>query len=394
MRKPNRFEKDLLSLPSIDKKVLEDISKILLSGQLFRYNKEFSYVNQFEIEIAKHLNVKYALAVNSCGSALHLSLKSLNLNSQDTVLLNSFSLAPVPGAINKLGCQVKLVNVNDDLVIELDDLEKKILKFKPKCLLLSYMRGYYPKIENVLTLCNQYKVRVIEDCAHSFSTNYKGKYLGTWGDIGCFSLQTYKQLNCGEGGIIVTNDEELFSKLIILSGSYMFYKEHSISPPSNYFNNLIYNIPNYSSRINEITGIIGLSELKLVKDKNKKWRYLYFNLKKLLKENSLVKFPDLIDPQGFNPTSILFYLNFSCLDKCILFRKITHEFNLSIKWFGDNTPVGFTSNYNHWQYLDNKDKFNNLDFLFDLRLSLNLTDDDLLTINNIIQYTILKIIKE
>lgn len=340
-----KFNKKFNQPSDISTDIIDKITDTLKSGELFRYNKKFSYAKLFEKNLSLMFGVKYVLCVNSCGSALHLSLKTFNLDKNDIVLMNEFSLSPVVSAINNIGCKVEYVKINKNLIIDTNDLLSKIKKFKPKILLLSHMRSFFPKMDEIKKICDLNNVKIIEDAAHTMGIKYKDKYIGTWGEIGCFSLQSYKQINAGEGGIIMTDNPEIFSKLIILSGSYMYFKEHDLKPDDKYFKNLIYNIPNYSSRFNEIAAIIANSQLNdlLKNNSSRNKKYLFF--RKLLDKNEIIEFPNLVDFYNFSPTSILFYLNLSYY-KIIKFVNECKKMNVIVNYFGYSEPKGFTSNVN------------------------------------------------
>ena len=112
---------------------------------------------------------------------------------------------------------------------DLHDLRDKIIRLKPKFLLLSHMRGHMPEMSKVIELCKTFHVILIEDAAHALGVKHNGKMAGTWGDIGIYSMQSYKMLNAGEGGIIVSNNEELMWQCIHMSGAYETnYKLHMI----------------------------------------------------------------------------------------------------------------------------------------------------------------------
>ena len=126
---------------------------------------------------------------------MFLALRSAGVESDDVVLLNAFTLAPVPGAIEHLGAKVVLVDVDADLRVDLDDLEQAILEHRPKAFLLSHMRGHVADMAGVVALCEVHGVILIEDCAHTLGASYDGTPTGLFGAAGCFSLQTWKQIN-------------------------------------------------------------------------------------------------------------------------------------------------------------------------------------------------------
>ena len=161
--------------------------------------------------------------MNSCGCSIFLALKAVGVQFGDQVLMNAFTLAPVPGAIAHCGAQPVLVEVNEkNYTICLEDLKKKAESFENssgiKVLLLSHMRGHIVDMEELVKLCDELKVTIVEDCAHTMAASWNGRLTGTFGKVGCFSTQTFKHINSGEGGLLVTNDEDVAAKVILYSG--------------------------------------------------------------------------------------------------------------------------------------------------------------------------------
>ena len=152
--------KDELSTPltavaELSDKALENANSVLKSGQLFRYGENTSdgqFVAKLETEFAKYHNTKYSVGVNSGGSAMYVALISAGVTKDDVVLLNSFTLAPVPGALENIGCKIKLVEINENLIVDVIDLESKIKLHKPKAFLLSHMRGHFGDLEEIQKL--------------------------------------------------------------------------------------------------------------------------------------------------------------------------------------------------------------------------------------------------
>ena len=166
---------------------------------------------------------------------MYVALISAGVTKDDVVLLNSFTLAPVPGALENIGCNIELVEINENLTVDIADLESKIKLHKPKAFLLSHMRGHFGDLEEIQKLCKEHGVLLIEDCAHTLGGEWNGKKTGTFGIAGCFSLQTYKQINAGEGGIIITDDEDLAAKAILYSGSYGLHHQNGNAPSKEVF---------------------------------------------------------------------------------------------------------------------------------------------------------------
>ena len=188
-------------------------------------------------------------------------------------IVNAFTLAPVPGAIASVGAVPVFVDVPDDLTIDLDDLAAKA--GQARVLLLSHMRGHVCDMDRLMAICNAAGVAVIEDCAHTMGARYRGVPSGRHGLVGCYSAQTYKHVNAGEGGFIVTDDPVIAAKSVLLSGSYMLYARHRAAPPPEVFEGLRLDIPNISGRMDNLRAAILRPQLRLLEDRRIRWAALY-----------------------------------------------------------------------------------------------------------------------
>jgi dTDP-4-amino-4,6-dideoxygalactose transaminase len=134
------------------------------------------------------------------------------LAAGEPVLTNAFTLAPVPGAIAAAGGRPVFVEITPDLTLDFDDLAGKARATGARLLMLSHMRGHVCDMEALMALCGDLGLTVIEDCAHTMGAAWNGVPSGRHGAIGCYSTQTYKHMNSGEGGLIVTDDAEVWRR--------------------------------------------------------------------------------------------------------------------------------------------------------------------------------------
>ena len=189
-----RFEFDLTTPEPIPDEGIDRACQLMRSGRLFRYREGASSgpdeAGVLEVEMAEMTGSKYAVAVSSCGAAMFLALRSAGLGAGDKVLTNSFTLAPVPGAIDHAGGIPVIVETTEDLTMDLGDLEAKAKESGARWLLLSHMRGHISNMDEVVRLCRDFHVKLIEDCAHTFGATWADKPSGTFGVAGCFSFQT------------------------------------------------------------------------------------------------------------------------------------------------------------------------------------------------------------
>ncbi|WP_370301351.1 DegT/DnrJ/EryC1/StrS family aminotransferase [Pseudooceanicola sp.] len=196
------------------------IEELLQSGDLFRYTApQDAPVALLEAEFAEMLGSKYALAVSSCSAALFLSLKALDLPRDARVLVPGFTFAAVPSAVVNAECVPVLCEVGDNYRLVMEDFEAK-LDQDIAAVIISHMRGHTSDMDRIMALCDARGIPVIEDAAHSLGTTWHGRNIGTIGKIGCFSFQSYKMINAGEGGILITDDANLIARAVIMSGAY------------------------------------------------------------------------------------------------------------------------------------------------------------------------------
>jgi dTDP-4-amino-4,6-dideoxygalactose transaminase len=219
-----RFTGSFTQQEPIPEKGIAAALAVLRHGRLHRYNTapgEVAETALLEEEFAAFTGARYCLAVASGGYAMACALRTLGVGPGDRVLSNGFTLAPVPGAIASVGAMPVLVEATKDLTIDLPDLAAKIAASRARVLLLSHMRGHIADMSALMRLCTAQGVAVIEDCAHTMGAEWRGVPSGRHGVIGCYSMQTYKHLNSGEGGFLVSDDAGLMARAILLSGSYM-----------------------------------------------------------------------------------------------------------------------------------------------------------------------------
>tara|TARA_R110002072_G_scaffold4170_1_gene29292 strand:+ start:3447 stop:4625 length:1179 start_codon:yes stop_codon:yes gene_type:complete len=204
------------------------IDHLLQSGDLFRYTAAADApVSLLEGEFADMMGSKYALAVSSCSAALFLSLLALGLTKDARVLIPGFTFAAVPSAVIHAGCLPVLCEVGDNYRIDLKDFAAKLPGVN--AVIVSHMRGHTSDMDAIMALCDAADIPVIEDAAHSLGTLWRGRKIGTIGRAGCFSFQSYKMINAGEGGIMITDDADLVARAIIMSGAYEHnWKKHPV----------------------------------------------------------------------------------------------------------------------------------------------------------------------
>lgn len=391
--KITRFTKDFTQQEPIGKEAIDHATEILQSGRLHRYNvapDQAGEAAKLEEEFAEYIGAAYCLAVTSCGMAMYLALKSAGVQRDDTVLCNAFTLAPVPGAIHNAGAKIQLIDINSDYTVDLDDLENKAASGKAKFFLVSHMRGHLTDMDRLVSICNTHNVILIEDCAHTMGASWNGRKSGSFGKVACFSTQTYKHMNSGEGGLLTTNDPEIIAQAILYSGSYMLFDRHISRPPEEVFIKYKKQIPNYSCRMDNLRASLLRHQLRNLDDQCQRWNKRYLVLEDKLNNIPGISCPQRPKKEYYVGSSIQFSIQGQDAETIQKFLQKTLELGVELKWFGNPEPVGFTSAYSSWQYLEDLPKLTKTDrtlaTMCDMRIPLTFNFEDLERIAEIISY--------
>jgi dTDP-4-amino-4,6-dideoxygalactose transaminase len=332
---------------------IEAAVAVMRHGRLHRYNTvagEIAETALLEQEFAAQVGAKYCLAVASGGYAMATAMRAVGVKPGDKVLTNTFTLAPVPGAIAALGAVPVFVGVTDQLVIDLDDLAAKA--DQADVLLLSHMRGHLADMTALMAICDAAGITVIEDCAHTMGAAWDGVASGTQGKVGCYSCQTYKHVNSGEGGLLVTDDAEVAARAIMLSGSYMLYERHAAGPPKEAFETIRYETPNISGRMDNLRAAILRPQLKDLDRQVQRWNERYFVIEEGLRGTPGLTVIERPEKESIVGSSIQFLLSGWSEAAVHEVQSSCAARGVELKWFGGAEPVGFTSRYDSWRYVD------------------------------------------
>ncbi len=283
------------------------VEALLASGDLFRYTApDNAPVTQLESEFAALMGKKYALALNSCSSAIFLSLAALGVNAGDQVLIPAFTFAAVPSAVIHAGAQPILVEVNDNYRIDLVDFEHKLTP-QIKAVVISHMRGHTSDMDAIMELCEARDVPVVEDAAHSLGTLWNNHKIGTIGDVGCFSFQSYKMINGGEGGILITDDADVMARAVIMSGAYEHnWAKHNLADCA--FDDVQNTLPLYNLRMSNLSAVIISPQIEELDQRVNDGRKNHDYVAAKLNDCQYITVPPPLDPEQRAPDSIQFNL--------------------------------------------------------------------------------------
>ena len=244
---------------------------------------------QFENEFAQWMQVKHAIAVSNCTTALHLALLGSGVGPGDEVLLPSYTFVASANAVLYTGATPVFVDIvgPKDLNLSCDDLERKIT-LRTKAIMAVHLAGFPCDMDRIHSLAEKHGFKVIEDACHAIGASYLGpkdgrhygKKIGTLGDAGCFSFFANKNLVTGEGGMLVTDDDEIASKTRLLRSHGM--TKSSWDKASGRATDYDVTCLGYNYRCTEITAAIGLIQLRKLASNNAKRLELVVEYRKQL----------------------------------------------------------------------------------------------------------------
>ena len=381
-----RFTGSFTQQPAIPQAGIDAAMAVLQSGRLHRYNiapGEEPETMTLERDYARWQGAQYCLALASGGQAMQIALRAGGVRAGDAVLTNGFTLAPVPGAIAAVGANPVLVEITDDLVIDFNDLAAKATNSGARHLLLSNMRGHLCDMNALMALTNRLGVTVIEDCAHTMGARWAENKSGNFGLAGCFSTQTYKHMNSGEGGLLTSDDAEFMARAIMLSGSYMLYARHGAAPDPAVFADIRLDTPNMSARMDNLRAAILRPQLVALDATIAQWNARHDRVAAALAQHPTIRMAHRPAQESYVGSSLQFRIPGLQDDTAQGFLADLAARGVEVKWFGAAQPVAFTSAHQSWRYvaaqsLPETDRI--LSTLFDMRLPLtfSLNDCDLI----------------
>ncbi|PZR92381.1 MAG: aminotransferase [Stutzerimonas stutzeri] len=378
-----RLTRDLTEPEPIPEAGISRAVELMRSGRLFRYGEMGADQNDvalLEQEFAALIGRRYCVAVNSGGAALCLALKVLDVVPGDPVLVNGFTLAPVPGAVVHAGAKPVLVEIGSDYVIDCADLRRKARASGARILLLSHMRGHIADMDAVTAACDELGLLLVEDCAHALCASWEGRPIGSFGAAAAFSAQTYKHLNAGEGGFLVLDNPDRAARAILHSGSYMLHAQHLSSPSPDEIARWEEATPNFSMRMTALAAALLRPQLESLPHRAERWNAIHDRIALGLDGLRHLRLPQRPAKARHSATSIQFSLVDLAEPEIRAVLDLCAARGLPIKWFGAGRQRGFTSAPRHWRYAGEQGPMARthavLAGLCDIRTPLSMTEEE------------------
>ncbi len=334
-------------IPSAARDAIDDL---LQSGDLFRYTApQDAPVTLLEQDFANMLGSTYALAVSSCSAALFLALKALDLPRDARVMIPGFTFGAVPSAVIHADCIPVLCEVGENYRINMADFESKLDGVQ--AVIISHMRGHTSDMDAIMTLCTARDIPVVEDAAHSLGTTWHGQNIGTIGKIGCFSFQSYKMVNAGEGGIMVTDDADLIARAVIMSGAYEHnWKKHDVLQEA--FAKWQNKLPLYNQRMSNLAAAVIRPQLPELARRIRDGRTNHDYMAAKLNASQWIEVPEKLAPEVRAPDSIQFNMVGMSEPEIRAFADASKARGISVQVFGlsaDNARAFW-----NWDFLPEK----------------------------------------
>ncbi len=312
-------------------------------GVLYRYGLDAKRrgifrVDQFEKEVAKKVGSNYCLCVSHGTAALKLGLFALGIKSGDEVITQTFTFVATVEAILELGAKPVMAEIDNSLNMDTADLEKKITP-KTKAIIPVHMGGVSAKMDEIMTIAKKHNIPVIEDACQAMGGTYKGRYLGTIGNAGCYSLDIGKIITTGEGGLLVTNNKEIYLRA-------REYSDHGHEQNPNFPRGKdTRKFWGFNYKATELQGAIGLAQLKKIDYVLQKQKENKQKIKDAVIEIKNIEFREIPDIDGDTGDTLIFFVENK--DKANNFAKLLAERGLGTKNLPDAIDWHYAGAWNH-----------------------------------------------
>ncbi len=277
------------------KEEMEAVIEVMKGGYLFRYGNEndpafLHRVSALEEEFARYCGVRYALATSSGTSSLLASLLALGLKPGDEIIVPAYTFVASYSSAIFAGIIPVLAEIDESLTLDPGDIEQRITP-RTKAIMPVHMLGNPCNMDSIMSIAKKHGLLVLEDCCQAAGASYKGKKAGAIGDMGAYSLNIFKTINTGDGGLLVTNDETLYATAFGIH-------DQGHKPLRNGVEIGTRNVLGLNFRMNELTAAVGLAQLGKIDRIIGTLREKRNKLKNLISGTGNFRFRVLNDPEG------------------------------------------------------------------------------------------------
>jgi 8-amino-3,8-dideoxy-alpha-D-manno-octulosonate transaminase len=293
----------------------KEVNDVLETGILMRYGfdgprKGIWKSKELEEAICKRFGSQYAQLTSSGTSALSTAMAALGIGSGDEVIMPSFTFVASFEAVLSVGAIPVLVDIDETLTLNPDAVRKAITN-KTKCVMPVHMCGSMADMDALKTICKEHNLILLEDACQSIGGSYKGKSLGTIGDAGTFSFDFVKTMTCGEGGVVMTNSQDVYTKCDA-------YTDHGHDHKGVDRGADLHPFLGYNYRISELHAAVGLAQIRRVDEFLSIQKKNYTALKNILQQVPEISFRSIPDPEGDSCTFISWFLPTEEITKAVV----------------------------------------------------------------------------
>ena len=324
------FSKPLINT----KEVIRYTKKILLNN----FPNEGEATKLFQKKIKKVLKSRYVVTTTSGTSAIFLALKSINVQNNDEVIVPNITFPATANAVRMAGAKLVLVDINpNNLLIDIDSLKKKISK-NTKAVIPVHVSGRGGNIKEIIKICKRKKIKVIEDAAEAFGSKHKKKYLGNFGDFGCFSFAPNKIITTGQGGVVVTGSKTNYQKMLKIKD------QGRIGPTTGGADKHV--IDGFNLKFTNLQAALGISQLNTFNKRIKKLNEIHNYYKKNLIKNKKFKLFNFDQKHGELPL----WSDIYCLDRNKLYNYLKkRKVICRLFWLPLNTLKPYKKSKKHFR---------------------------------------------
>jgi len=334
----------------------KEVSEVLETGILMRYGFDVQRKGKWkskELEeaICKRFNIAYAQLTSSGTSALTTALAALGIGAGDEVIMPSFTFVASFEAVLSVGAIPVIVDIDESLTLD-PDAVKKAISSKTKCVMPVHMCGSMAQMDELVSICKQNDLILLEDACQSIGASYKGQALGTIGNAGTFSFDFVKTITCGEGGAVLTNDEKVYRNC---DG----YSDHGHDHKGADRGADLHPFAGYNFRISELHAAVGLAQIKRLDEFLEIQKRNHILLKDILSQVPEVSFRKIPDPHGDSCTFLSWFLPTEAMMNAVVSEMKTRNILAgNFYWYNNN-----------WHYVRKWDHLKNDNTLYSLNES-------------------------